>query len=452
MDNNMIVQNTRNNNIETQPWEDVQIGHLPPAPATIYDLSKFAAENCMDVFSKLNDSRRYVDHFRTGLEAIDNVTSGGFEIGLGILNGVSGAGKTTLASQIIHNMSENGQPVILFSLEMEKNAILAKMLSYRSFLEEGPLFTANEILSKDLVALRSDEEKVAYEDIAFRCREAIKNVFIVDRNTLGEVINSETIVKFVDDYIAQTGNRPVVFVDYLQRLAPNPSKKTASKMEIIDDNTELLWDYAHKKKLCIVAISSLNRASYREGATLEGNKGSGNIEYSADFGIGIQFKGFDQNGFNFNEAKNKNPRDVEIVILKQRLGGGGNAIGFTYFPAYNAFVEEGTIVSADMYQRMGITPPTDDDTGISSATQPQANVSARDVTTRTFTGIDVPCYADIQATNITSSSVEVQNEVTNENPFTQEEDPDKNPTISMNENPFGTKEAGNFSSDFEFNN
>ena len=119
-------------------------------------------------------------------------------------------------------------------------------------------------------------------------------------------------------------------------------------MQDIPHNPHYSVGKKSQKKLCILAIGSLPKSAYKDGATLEGNKHSGNIEYSVDFGFGIQFQGFDSPNFNFNEAKKANPRNVEIVVLKQRLAAGGEAIPFTYFPAYNAFVSNSDLSNSNM--------------------------------------------------------------------------------------------------------
>lgn len=309
----------------------------------MYDIEQYRASNTIDIFYDVINDNRFIKHYKTGFLEIDKVTSGGFETGFGIINGVSGAGKTTLITQIANNMSEYGQSVIIFSLEMEKTALLAKSISMQSFKDNTSLFTANEILSKNQMDYKSDKEKEDYRRIALNCGEITKNLIIVDRNTLGTSISADIVIDFTNDYIKQTNTKPVIFIDYLQRLAPSEDKKSCSKQEIIDDSIDKLWGYSHQNELCIVAISSLNRMSYKEGATLEGNKGSGNIEYSADFGLGIQFEGFDQPNFNFNEAKKAPVRKIELVVLKQRLGSAGYAIPYDYYAAYNIFVSNDNI-------------------------------------------------------------------------------------------------------------
>lgn len=68
----------------------------------------------------------------------------------------------------------------------------------------------------------------------------------------------------------------------------------------------------------------------------------GAIEYSADVLLGLQMKGAGTNGFNVLDAMQANPREVELLVLKNRNGEVGASINFNYYAAYNLFWEQGT--------------------------------------------------------------------------------------------------------------
>lgn len=63
------------------------------------------------------------------------------------------------------------------------------------------------------------------------------------------------------------------------------------------------------------------------------------IEYSSDVLIGLQLKGAGKSGFDVNEAKKQSPRQIELVILKNRNGATGGKISFKYYPLFNYFEE-----------------------------------------------------------------------------------------------------------------
>ena len=57
--------------------------------------------------------------------------------------------------------------------------------------------------------------------------------------------------------------------------------------------------------------------------------------------IGLQLAGAGGKEFNVDDAKSKNPRDVELVILKNRNGPTGGKTAFKYYAAFNYFVPVG---------------------------------------------------------------------------------------------------------------
>ena len=95
-------------------------------------------------------------------------------------------------------------------------------------------------------------------------------------------------------------------------------------------------------KTPVIGISSFNRDNYNNAVSMQAFKESGAIEYSSDILIGLQLKGAGQNGFDATEAKSKNPREIELVILKNRNGKTGEKVPFQFYPMFNYFVENDT--------------------------------------------------------------------------------------------------------------
>lgn len=65
----------------------------------------------------------------------------------------------------------------------------------------------------------------------------------------------------------------------------------------------------------------------------------GSVEFGSDVIWGLQLKGVGSSGFDVNTAKNKNPREIELVILKNRNGSTGGTLSFEYYPMFNYFKE-----------------------------------------------------------------------------------------------------------------
>ena len=93
-------------------------------------------------------------------------------------------------------------------------------------------------------------------------------------------------------------------------------------------------------KIPVLAISSLNRASYDKSINMTGFKESGGIEYSADVLFGLQLKGVEGQDFDVEKAKIKNPREIELKILKNRNGKTGGSLFFNYYPEFNYFKKD----------------------------------------------------------------------------------------------------------------
>ena len=133
------------------------------------------------------------------------------------------------------------------------------------------------------------------------------------------------------------GSAPVVIVDYLQILAPYNERLTDKQN--VDKTVLELKRISRDYKIPVIGISSFNRANYSTAVNLEAFKESGAIEYSSDVLIGLQLKGSGSKDFDVNTAKAKNPREVELVILKNRNGRTGEKIDFNYYPLFNYFRE-----------------------------------------------------------------------------------------------------------------
>lgn len=54
----------------------------------------------------------------------------------------------------------------------------------------------------------------------------------------------------------------------------------------------------------------------------------------------MQISGVEQAGFDMVKAKMKNPREVEVWVLKNRNGVVGSCILLDYYAAYNLFWEK----------------------------------------------------------------------------------------------------------------
>lgn len=289
----------------------------------------------------------------TGFKNLDEALSGGLTRGLYILGAISSLGKTTFILQIADQIAASKHPVLFVTIEQSARELVAKSLSrLTKQLPDGGKYasTANEISNpksrnvwaqeKTIQLLKACEEYEAIEQGYLHIMEGEKQPSVSDIATLAR-------------RIAEHENKaPVIFIDYLQLLKPQSENDTDK--QAVDKNIMLLRQLARDLDTAVVAISSLNRASYSGGVTLESFKESGAIEYGSDVLLGLQpydlrekVKGI------ISEAKQKAVskeciskhkeqiiRKLSLPILKNR-NGGINEIGvpFIYDTWHNLWSE-----------------------------------------------------------------------------------------------------------------
>lgn len=279
----------------------------------------------------------------TGFEALDRVLDGGLYEGLITVGAISSLGKTSLCLQIADQVAAAGRDVLYFSLEMARAELMSKSISRHTVqlaLERGidtkAAKTARGITSGKRYCTYSKTEIQLIQDAVKAYGAYADRLYI--QEGIGN-IGAEQIRQTIEQHIRFTGNRPLVIVDYLQILAPVDIK--ASDKQNTDRAVLELKRASRDYKLPVIAVSSFNRGNYNAEVAFEAFKETGSIEYGSDIVIGLQLKGAGEKGFNSTEAKKKNPRQVELVMLKNRQGKVGDKIEYAYYPMFNYFREEG---------------------------------------------------------------------------------------------------------------
>lgn len=314
------------------------------------------------------DLAEYKDPIETGFPIFDRVLDGGLHDGLYIIGAVSSLGKTTFILQMADQIAKQGQDVLFFSLEMSAKEIKAKSTSRITFenvlIDGKPEHNAKtvrgitdlrsrqaghtDIWGKEHPPYSEYEKQLINKSIEQYANEA-KNLYIVEG--IGN-IGADTIKRTVENHIEYTGNRPVVIIDYLQILAPDDERKTDKQNT--DKAVLELKRLSRDHLIPVFAISSLNRANYTSSINMSAFKESGAIEYSSDVLIGLQFSNqrkVDEHNknkranepvkvLNHDDEKSKEPRKIELKILKNRNGITGISIDYDYYAKYNSFKEK----------------------------------------------------------------------------------------------------------------
>lgn len=278
----------------------------------------------------------------TGFPQLDKKIGGGLYSGLYVVGAGSSIGKTTFIQQIADNIAEKGKKVLFFSLEMGKNEMLSKTIIRELYKKNSNL----EIGSRDLLNGVFNEN--IWDELvnnADNINKITENIYYIEgtfETTIKDIVNIST--KFKEIY----GQAPVIIIDYLQVIAPINSR--LGDKQNVDMNISELKRLSRNLDTPVIAISSVNRQNYLSYIDFQSFKESGSIEYGADVVIGLQLNAIHEitqmreSQLNekrevYNKAKSETPREVEIVILKNRYGSATGTHNYEYEPKYNLFVE-----------------------------------------------------------------------------------------------------------------
>lgn len=293
----------------------------------------------------------------TGFPNFDKAIGGGLFPRLYVFGAVTSLGKTTLILQMADQLAQQGQDVLIFSIEMPKESIISRSISRHTYLiakDRGRLNLAKTELgieSYERYKNYSDEEKDvirdAYDNYVGYAQDHIS---IYEGKHSAQQIRAE-----VDSFIRYTGRRPVVIVDYLQLVQPSASTRKGTVREQVDDAVDTFVTMRRECKIPVIVISSFNRSSYNAVADNASFKESGTIEYSSDAVITLELDVERKYNAGSNGSTNKEKensldamrgdngiRDIKLTFQKNRGNRVGSVIFFKYDARFNHFEEDDT--------------------------------------------------------------------------------------------------------------
>lgn len=280
----------------------------------------------------------------TGFFNLDSILDGGLYEGLYILGAISSLGKTTLALQLADNLAKAGQDVLIFSLEMARSELIAKSISRLTYLladNKADAKTTRGITAGARYAGYSKTEKALINKAIGSYKEYAQHIYI--HEGIGD-IGVEKVKEVVQQHISITGSKPVVILDYIQILAPYDMRSTDKQNT--DKAVLELKRLSRDCKVTVLGISSFNRDSYKAGGginqgkvSMTDYKESGALEYSADVLMGLEFASAGTKEYDERTEKKKDPRQIRLVVLKNRNGKAWESCSFNYFPLFNYYSE-----------------------------------------------------------------------------------------------------------------
>ena len=294
--------------------------------------------------------------YPTGFFSLDELLDGGLYAGLYFVGAISSLGKTTFCLQIADTIAASGKDVIIFSLEMARNELIAKSISrltYTKTIEKQVDIknakTTRGIMTGARYSSYSKTERELIEDAITAYGEYGRHLYITEG--VGNV-GVEAIKDKIKKHIKLTGEAPVVLIDYLQIIAPADPRATDKQNtdRAVLELKRLSRDY----HIPVIGISSFNRDNYTAPVNLTSFKESGAIEYSSDVLIGIQYDGMDYQEGESEKNRDKRIRELvksqiaagkegkaqrlQVKVLKNRNGCKGESI-INFYPMFNYFAE-----------------------------------------------------------------------------------------------------------------
>ncbi|MEO6512519.1 MAG: DnaB-like helicase C-terminal domain-containing protein [Nocardioides sp.] len=311
--------------------------------------------------SRLRSPQAAVQIWPTGFPILDDGIGGGFRAGaLNVLAGPQGQGKSTMALQMCRNAAAAGCAAVMFSFELEAETLLQRLIS----MEAGLMFgTSAPPISQIREAFDGNgrdgglPERLleAAGPMAIDALMAIgqySDRLVIHRSTSGHT-DMAVIADNAKEVYADTGQAPLIVVDYLQKV--KPFDRTMSEEQQITLITQQLKDLAIDFASPVLALSSADRDGLKPGQRMRARhlKGSTALAYEPDVVMIMNTKAdivnrdalvYDINGL-------ERMREWTVVTLeKNRQGSSGLDIEFRKKFLQGRFDVDGAVVSERMVE------------------------------------------------------------------------------------------------------
>lgn len=183
-----------------------------------------------------------------------------------IIAGESSQGKTSLLLSIIRNAAEHGSKVAIYSMEMTKEQLAARMVAMQTGLSASDIMYSGDLMPSQLEMIDSARSQLPGENIFFdeRSTSSIDTILLSIRNMK---------LKYGIDGAA---------VDYLQILNVNQKNNSYTREQAMGDASRRLKNLAKELNIWIIALSQLSRSQNDPEPSLSRLRDSGQIAEAAD--------------------------------------------------------------------------------------------------------------------------------------------------------------------------
>ena len=262
--------------------------------------------DCLELIEERCANRGSLMGVSTGFHDLDNYTSGLQTSDLIILGGRPSMGKTAFAANIASHVAiRQAKPVLFFSLEMDKDSLMMRMLCGEAEID------AHKIKTGEI----GEHEFPKLTEAIGRLGDA--PLYIDDTPSLTDL--NVLFNKVHEKQVEIGGSFGLIVIDYLQLIGTKKFLTNENRVQEMSLIARSLKNFAREMKTPILALSQLSRAVENRNnkkPLLSDLRDSGSLEDDADL---VFFLYRDE----YYDKDSERPGTADIIIAKHRNGAVG---------------------------------------------------------------------------------------------------------------------------------
>ncbi|HAZ09108.1 MAG TPA: replicative DNA helicase [Elusimicrobia bacterium] len=279
----------------------------------------------IEQIEKAHHSKQAVTGIPTGLTAFDKMTTGFQSSDLILIAARPSQGKTALAQNIVaHVVLEKNLPVLFFSLEMNRHAIMHRFIAAEAKVNLKDIRTG---------FFRRDR----WQDLTTAAARFAESPLFINDNPGMTVFSVRAIARQLMSRLRQDKKElGMVVIDYLQLLRGGGRQE--NRQQEVSEISRGLKQLARELKVPVIALSQLSRASEDKSRTdnrpkLSDLRESGSLEQDADLVVLIHREGY------YKPKDETLENKAQLIIAKQRQGPTG-AVDVLFLRDITRFADE----------------------------------------------------------------------------------------------------------------
>ena len=301
--------------------------------STSFISAKEVVDETVETIQRMAAERTPVTGMKTDFKQLDRITNGFQKGDMILLAARPSMGKTAFALSLAMNMAEqNDLPVAVFSLEMDADALMKRMLSSKSGLDGNKLRSGYGLTNNDMNSLLEAKEELRELPIYF--------------NDNSEAVTVGNISSSCRKLQSEKGLGCII-IDYIQLMS---GTRSDSRQQEISEISRALKGVARELQVPVLALSQLSRSveqrKENKRPMLSDLRESGALEQDADMVLFLYRDSYyeytkdeSKEEEKYEKAQDENGiEEMEVIIAKHRNGATGT-IKLAYNRSINAFYD-----------------------------------------------------------------------------------------------------------------